>query len=320
MSYSDKHKRNTSPVLRTTSEDRIKQNSCKESIQLDQQIDKIQQYLSKKYDDRMKFVEETLQEHEEKFESFIKLIKLLQHFATSQEQENKNIRNHINISMEQLYNEELNYLKDQNLNIEQQILEIQRSLGEEQPQIQEFETIVNKKIDVIMDEVRQSALKTDYQKIESRLQRLEHNIKQEAYLKGSDSDRVLNNSLVYQNQLNDLKIVLDSVIQDQELTKNHLKQIEHDLYSIKQKEKQSYLRTSITKESQNTETDVMASRPIRDPKENIKNKDNNKRNKSKSSQSRSESRNARLETIKKKKQESVKDLIKRHKQQSNKQY
>ena len=40
----------------------------------------------------------------------------------------------------------------------------------------------------------------------------------------------------------------------------------------------------------------------------------NKRNKSKSSQSRSESRNARLETIKKKKQESVKELIKKHKQ------
>ncbi|CAD8143938.1 unnamed protein product [Paramecium octaurelia] len=315
MSYSDKHKRNTSPVLRTTSEDRIKQNSCKESIQLDQQIEK---YLSRKYDDRIKFVEETLSEHEDKFESFIKLIKLLQHFATTQEQENKNIRNHINISMEQLYNEELNQLKDQNLNIEQQILEIQRSIGEEQPQIQEFETILNKKIDVIMDEVRQSALKTDFQKIEQRLQRLEHNLKQDVYQKSCDSDRVLNNSQVYQNQLNDLKIVLDSVIQDQELTKNHLKQIENGLYSIKQKEKQSHFRTSITKETQNTETNVMASRPIRDSKEKIKNKDN-KRNKSKSSQSRSESRNARLETIKKKKQESVKDLIKRHKQQSNKQ-
>ncbi|CAD8048854.1 unnamed protein product [Paramecium primaurelia] len=318
MSYSEKHKRNTSPILRTTSEDRIKQNSSKETniLYLEQQIEKIQQQLNKKYEDRIRFVEETIQEHEEKFENFIKLIMLLQHFATTQEQENKNIRNHINISMEQLYNEQLNQLKDQYLNIEQQVSLIQKSLSKEQPQIQEFETIINKKIDVIMDEVRQSALKTDYQKIEQKLQKLELNFKQESYQKSNDSERILNNSQVYQNQLNDLKIVLDSVIQDQEQTKIYIKQIERDLNSTKQKEKQSQLRSSVTKESQHTESDV---RPIRDFKENVKNKEN-KRNKSKSSQSRSESRNARLETIKKKKQESVKELIKKHKQQSGKQY
>ncbi|CAD8146882.1 unnamed protein product [Paramecium pentaurelia] len=315
MSYSEKHKRNTSPILRTTSEDRIKQNSSKESniLCLEQQIEK---QLNKKYEDRIRFVEETIQEHEEKFENFIKLIMLLQHFATTQEQENKNIRNHINISMEQLYNEQLNQLKEQYLNIEQQVSLIQKSLSKEQPQIQEFETIINKKIDVIMDEVRQSALKTDYQKIEQKLQKLELNFKQESYQKSNDSERILNNSQVYQNQLNDLKIVLDSVIQDQEQTKIYIKQIERDLNSTKLKEKQSQLRSSVTKESQHTESDV---RPIRDFKENVKNKEN-KRNKSKSSQSRSESRNARLETIKKKKQESVKELIKKHKQQSSKQY
>ncbi|CAD8052255.1 unnamed protein product [Paramecium primaurelia] len=317
MSYSEKHRRNTSPILRTTSEDRIKQKSTKESIQVEQQIEKMQQQLNKKYEDRMIFIEETLQEHEEKFENFIKLIKLLQHFATTQEQENKNIRNHINISMEQLYNEEINYIKEQNLNIEQQIQEIQKSFGEEQPQILEFETIINKKIDVIMEEVRQSALKTDYQKIEQKLQKLEHNFQQELNQKSNDSDRILNNSLVYHNQLNDLKIVLNSVIEDQEQTKNQIKKIENELNLTKQKEKQSQIKTLITKESQHTESDVM--RPIRDVKDNIKNKDN-KRNKSKSSQSRSESRNARLETIKKRKQDSVKELIKKHKQQSSKQY
>ncbi|CAD8151784.1 unnamed protein product [Paramecium pentaurelia] len=317
MSYSEKHRRNTSPILRTTSEDRIKQKSTKESIQVEQQIEKIQQQLNKKYEDRMIFIEETLQEHEEKFENFIKLIKLLQHFATTQEQENKNIRNHINISMEQLYNEEINQIKEQNLNIEQQIQEIQKSFGEEQPQILEFETIMNKKIDVIMEEVRQSALKTDYQKIEQKLQKLEHNFQQELNQKSNDSDRILNNSLVYHNQLNDLKIVLNSVIEDQEQTKNFIKKIENELNLTKQKEKQYQIRTLITKESQHTESDVM--RPIRDVKDNNKNKDN-KRNKSKSSQSRSESRNARLETIKKRKQDSVKELIKKHKQSSSKQY
>ncbi|CAD8140881.1 unnamed protein product [Paramecium octaurelia] len=318
MSYSEKHKRNTSPMIRATSEDRIKQNSSKESniLCLEQQIEKVQQQLNNKYEDRMRFVEETIQEHEEKFENFIKLIKLLQHFATTQEHENKNIRNHINVSMEQLYNEELNQLKDQYLNIEQSLSQIQNSLVKEQPQIQEFETIINKKIDVIMEEVRQSALKTDYQKIEYRLQKLEQNFKLEQSQKSNDSDRILNNSLVYQNQLNDLKIVLDSVIEDQEQTKIYIKQIERDLISTKQKEKRSQIRSSLTKESQHTESDM---RPIRDFKENVKNREN-KRNKSKSSQSRSESRNARLETIKKKKQENVKELIKKHKQQSTKQY
>ncbi|CAK82243.1 unnamed protein product (macronuclear) [Paramecium tetraurelia] len=318
MSYSEKHKRNTSPIIRATSEDRIKQNSSKESniLCLEQQIGKVQQQLNNKYEDRMRFVEETIQEHEEKFENFIKLIKLLQHFATTQEQENKNIRNHINVSMEQLYDEELNQLKDQYLNIEQSLSQIQNSLSKDQPQIQEFETIINKKIDVIMEEVRQSALKTDYQKIDYRLQRLEQNFKQEQSQKSNDSDRILSNSLVYQNQLNDLKIVLDSVIEDQEQTKIYIKQIERDLITSKQKEKQSQIRSSVTKESQQTETDM---RPIRDFKENVKNREN-KRNKSKSSQSRSESRNARLETIKKKKQENVKELIKKHKQQSTKQY
>ncbi|CAD8058713.1 unnamed protein product [Paramecium sonneborni] len=321
MSYSEKHRRNTSPNLRTTSEDRIKQNSSGQSnlLSLEQQIEKVQQQLNRKYEDRIKFVEETLSEHEEKFENFIKLIKLLQHFATTQEQENKNIRNHINISMEQLYNEELNQIKDQNQNIELQIKEIQKSFEKEQPQIQEFEIIINKKIDVIMDEVRQSALKTDYQKIEQRLFKLEQNFKQEYQLKNNDSERILSNSLIYQNQLNDLKIVLDSVIQDQEQTKNYIKQIERDINSNKQKEKLSQIRSSVTKESQHTESDAMFIRPVRDSKENMKNNEN-KRKKSKSSQSRSESRNARLETIKKKKQESVKELIKKHKQQQSKPY
>ncbi|CAD8060616.1 unnamed protein product [Paramecium sonneborni] len=321
MSYFEKHKRNSSPILRTTSEDRIKQNSLKETniSYLEQQIQKVQLQLTKKYEERIKFVEETLSQHEDKFDNFIKLIKLLQHFATTQEQENQNIKNHINLSMEQLYHEELNYLKQQNLNIQLQLEDIQKIYEKEQPQIQELETIINKKIDIIMDEVRNSALKTDYEKIEQKLLKLEQNFKQEYHQKSNDSDKILNNSLMYQNQLNDLKIVLDSVIKDQEQTKNYIKYIELDLNQNKQKEKINQIRSSVRKESQPTESDIMFIRPIRDQKENIKNNEN-KRNKSKSSQSRSQSRNARLETIKKKKQESVKELIKKHKQQPIKLY
>ncbi|CAD8150152.1 unnamed protein product [Paramecium pentaurelia] len=319
MSYSEKHKRNTSPVLRTTSEDRTKINQNKDNyIQyLEQQLQKTSKVIYQKYEERMKFVEETLQEHDEKFENFIKLIKLLQHFATTQEQENINIRNHVNISMEEIYSNELNKLKIQNGKIEQELFEIQQTYQKEQPIIQEFELILNKKIDVIMDELKQSALKSDYQKLEQRLSKFELNVKQEQQQKINESERQLNSSLTHQQQLNDLKIVLDSVIQDQEHTKNTVQQLQNEIYFNKRKSQNQQIRKSITKESLYTENDTLAIRPAKEMKENIKKLDN-KRNKSKSSMSRSGSRNARLETIKKQKQENVKELIKKHKQSSQK--
>ncbi|CAK56225.1 unnamed protein product (macronuclear) [Paramecium tetraurelia] len=319
MSYSEKHKRNTSPVLRTTSEDRSKicQNKDNYIQYLEQQLQKTSKVVYQKYEERMRLVEETLQEHDEKFENFIKLIKLLQHFATTQEQENANIRNHVNISMEEIYSNELTKLKMQNGKIEQELFEIQQTYQKEQPILQEFELILNRKIDVIMDELKQSALKTDYQKLEQRLSKFELNVKSEQQQKINESERQLNSSLTHQQQLNDLKIVLDSVIQDQEHTKNTVQQLQNEIFFNKRKSQNQQIRKSITKESLYTENETLAIRPAKEMKENIKKLDN-KRNKSKSSMSRSGSRNARLETIKKQKQENVKDLIKKHKQSSQK--
>ncbi|CAD8057719.1 unnamed protein product [Paramecium sonneborni] len=320
MSYSEKHKRNTSPILRTTSEDRSKLSQNKDNyIQyLEQQLEKTSKIVYQKYEERMRLVEETLQEHDEKFENFIKLIKLLQHFATTQEQENINIRNHVNLSMEQIYSNELTKQKILNEKFEYELNEIRQTYYKDQPMMQELELILNKKIDVIMDELKQSALKSDYQKLEQRFSRLELNLKQEQQQKINESERVLNSSLTHQQQLNDLKIVLDSVIQDQEQTKNIVQQLQNENYLNKRKSQLQQTRKSITKESLYTESENQVLRPAREMKENIK-KLEHKRNKSKSSMSRSGSRNARLETIKKQKQENVKELIKKHKQSSQKQ-
>ncbi|KAM3142078.1 hypothetical protein pb186bvf_005732 [Paramecium bursaria] len=298
MSYANKHKKSVSPVLRTTSEDRKQLSNNKEQyIQyLEQQLEKMTSTINKKYEQRMNSIEEQIQEHEDKFENFIKLIKLLQHFAETQEQENITIKTHINSTIEQLYHQDLQNMQKSISQFEVQLFELQQQSQRDFPQIHEIEQSVNKKIDTIMDELRSTAYKSDLQEIQNKIDKIQKFQTAEF------------NPQPLQQQINDLKIVIDSLIQDQEANKVYLQKVSLQWQNTStanlptEKIKKNHPRDSSEYESVMKPMSKSKSKEPKDIKAEVQNKD------------RSESRKARLEVIKKKKHDKVKELIKKHKQ------
>ncbi|CAD8063004.1 unnamed protein product [Paramecium sonneborni] len=283
--YSEKHRRSVSPILKTTSEDRKMLHHNKENyIQyLEQQLEKTATMVHKKYEQRMRGIEQLIEDHDEKLKNFIKLIKLLQNFAETQEQENTKITRHINTKMEELYHNELRNINEQ-LHESQYRLELLEAtqLKEQQPVFEDFEKSINRKIDLMMSEIRQSALKVDYQKLEQRIAKLETQTDTE--VKIQDTERLHHDKIVEQ-QLSDLKSLMDNLLKDQDVLKNNVQNIHIDLNQLKnlsQTQPQRQSRKSIAQQSEGES--IM--KPKLSAKDNIKTE---KKNQSKKSLSQSQS-------------------------------
>ncbi|CAD8059782.1 unnamed protein product [Paramecium primaurelia] len=284
--YSEQHRRSVSPILKTTSEDRKMLHHNKENyIQyLEQQLEKAATMVHKKYEQRMRGIEQLIENHDEKLKNFIKLIKLLQNFAENQEQENGKITRHINTKMEELYHNELRNINQQ-LHETQYRLELLEAtqLKDQQQVFEQFEKSINRKIDVMMSEIRQSALKVDYQKLEQRIINLE--TPPENQIKIQDTQRQ-NHDKIVEQQLNDLKLLMDNLLKDQDVVKNNVQNLHLDLNQQKlqsQSQPQRQSRKSVAQQSEGES--------IMKPK--LSAKDNNtktdKKNQRKNSLSRSQS-------------------------------
>ncbi|CAK75858.1 unnamed protein product (macronuclear) [Paramecium tetraurelia] len=283
--YSDKHRRSVSPILKTTSEDRKMLHHNKENyIQyLEQQLEKAATMVHKKYEQRMRGIEQLIEDHDEKLKNFIKLIKLLQNFAETQEQENGKITRHINTKMEELYHNELRNVNQQ-LHETQYRLELLEAtqIKDQQPAFEQFEKSINRKIDVMMSEIRQSALKVDYQKLEQRIAKLEQ--QPDPQIKIQDTERQHHDKIVEQ-QLSDLKLLMDNLLKDQDVLKSNVQNLHSDFNHQKvlsQVQPQRQSRKSVAQQSEGES--IM--KPKLSAKDNLK---TDKKNNSKKSLSRSPS-------------------------------
>ncbi|CAD8066910.1 unnamed protein product [Paramecium sonneborni] len=283
--YSEKHKKSVSPILKTTSEDKkILHNNKENYIQyLEQQLEKAATMVHKKYEQRIKGIEQLIEDHDDKLKNFIKLIKLLQNFAETQEQENSKITRHINTKMEELYHNELRNINQQlhESNYRLELLEATQ-LKDQQPLFEDFEKSINRKIDVMMSEIRQSALKVDYQKLEQRVARLE--IQPDTQIKIQDTERLHHDKIVEQ-KLSDLKLLMDNLLKDQEILKNNVQNIHIDLNQQKTLSQAQLQRQSRQSVAQQSEGESIM-KPKSSAKDNIKTE---KKNNNKKSISRSQS-------------------------------
>ncbi|CAD8155206.1 unnamed protein product [Paramecium octaurelia] len=282
--YSEKHKRSISPILKKTSEDSkmIPHNKENYIKHLEQQLEKAAS-IDHKFEKRIRGIEQSIEDHDEKLKNLIKLIKLLQNFAETQEYENCKIARYINTKMEELYHNELRKINHQ-LHETQYRLELLETIQqkEQQPIQEEFEKTINRKIEIMMDEIRQSALKVDFHKLEQRIAKIES--KPDTQIKIQDTESENHDKRVEQ-QLSDMRRLMEVLLKDQDILKNNVQNLHigFNQYKVPAKTQvQNQVRKSVIQQPEG-ESIIQPKVLVKDDRKTGRN------NKKENSQSRSQS-------------------------------